>query len=148
MTSFTSDNAREACPSATTLPGAALVYAIAAVACALFGAVYEAFSHGVYSYFMIYAFAFPLVLGVVPCLVMMRCGACAPGRIATNAWNSGVATLAVGSLLIGALEIYGTTNRLVVVYPVVGLALLVAGLVRYVADVRKRGQRRLFEDLY
>ncbi len=140
MTSFTSDNARTVQPSATPLLGAALVYAIAAMACALFGAVYEAFSHGVYSYFMIYAFAFPLVLGVVPCLVMMRCGACAPGRIAANAWNSGVVTLAVGSNLMGAIEIYGTTNRLVVVYPVVGLVLLVVGLVSYVTGARKQGQ--------
>ena len=34
-----------------------------AVFCAFFGAVYEHFSFGVYSNFMIYAFAFPLAAG-------------------------------------------------------------------------------------
>jgi hypothetical protein len=33
---------------------------------AFFGAVYEAFGHGVYSYFMIYAFAFPPADGRSP----------------------------------------------------------------------------------
>ena len=33
---------------------------------AVFGGIYEYFSHGVYSYFMIYAFMIPLVLGTVP----------------------------------------------------------------------------------
>ena len=33
-------------------------YLLSTVICALFGAVYELFSHEVYSYYMIYAFAF------------------------------------------------------------------------------------------
>ena len=41
-----------------------LIDLIATVGCALFGAVYERFSHGVYSYWMLYTFAFPLALGV------------------------------------------------------------------------------------
>ena len=35
------------------------------------GAVYEHFGRGVYSYYMIYAFAFPLLMGVVPYSVML-----------------------------------------------------------------------------
>ena len=31
----------------------------------LFGAIYEYYSHGVYSYFMIYAFCLPLVFGAL-----------------------------------------------------------------------------------
>ena len=47
-------------------------YLTASVFCALFGAVYELFSHGVYSYWMIYAFAFPLLLGAIPCLAALQ----------------------------------------------------------------------------
>ena len=39
----------------------------------LFGAVYESFSHGVYSYFMLYAFAIPLVFGVTLYAVLLYC---------------------------------------------------------------------------
>ena len=38
----------------------AFVYLLVSLFCALFGAVYEVFSHEVYSFYMIYAFAFPL----------------------------------------------------------------------------------------
>ena len=44
----------------------ALLYLAASILCAMFGAVYEAFSHDVYSYFMIYAFLFPLIGGALP----------------------------------------------------------------------------------
>ena len=44
------------------------VYLSVTVFSALFGAVYELFSHGVYSYCMIYAFAFPLLLGDIPAI--------------------------------------------------------------------------------
>ena len=37
---------------------------------AVLGAVYELFSHGVYSYFMLYAFLFPLAGGALPLLAL------------------------------------------------------------------------------
>ncbi|MBR3245167.1 MAG: hypothetical protein IKN57_00260 [Parasporobacterium sp.] len=51
-----------------------LIYLIASIICAVFGAVYESFSHGVYSFFMIYAFAFPLLCGVLPFLLLTLAG--------------------------------------------------------------------------
>lgn len=98
---------------------------IAAAFFALFGAVYEAFSFGVYSYFMLYAFAFPLVMGGLVYAVLLLRGK-SPHGVFLNLWNSAVAALTVGSVFQGVLEIYGTTNRLAVVYPVAGgvLALL------------------------
>lgn len=44
----------------------ALLYLAATILCAVFGAVYEVFSHEVYSYYMIYAFLFPLIGGALP----------------------------------------------------------------------------------
>lgn len=42
------------------------VYLFLTLFCILFGAIYEVFSHGVFSYFMLYAFVVPLVGGVIP----------------------------------------------------------------------------------
>ena len=47
---------------------------------ALGGFVYEQFSHGVYSDFMVYAFLLPLVLGACPLLIRALCGKALPGR--------------------------------------------------------------------
>lgn len=44
----------------------ALIYLIISMFLAAAGAVYEHFSFGVYSYYMIYAFAVPLVGGTLP----------------------------------------------------------------------------------
>ena len=52
----------------------------ASIFLAFFGAIYELFSHEVYSYYMIYAFAIPLVLGAVP-YGWMALKEKAPGRI-------------------------------------------------------------------
>lgn len=94
---------------------------------ALFGAVYEAFSHGVYSYYMLYAFAFPLVLGVLPALLLGLRRKSLPRPI-QSIGNAAIATLTVGSLVSGALEIYGTTNPLTAVYWLLGGALLLTAL--------------------
>ncbi len=100
------------------------------------GAVYEHFSHGVYSYWMIYAFAFPLVMGVVPyTLLLMR--EKYPNRIFLNLWNSAIATLSVWSVMKGVLAIAGYTNSLIVVYPVVGVALALTAVVSVLMDLRR-----------
>lgn len=94
---------------------------------ALAGAVYERFSHEVYSYYMIYAFAFPLVMGVVPYTVLLLRGAC-PDRRFRQLWNSSVAAFSVGSFFAGVLAIAGYTNSLIVVYPIAGVVLAAAAL--------------------
>ncbi len=94
---------------------------------ALFGAVYEVFSHEVYSYYMIYAFAVPLVLGVLLYSLLLILKKY-PGKAAMNLWNSGIAALSVGCVFRGVLEIYGTTNSLIVVYSIAGFVFLIAGI--------------------
>lgn len=49
-----------------------------------------------------------------------------PGRFTRHAWNSGLAALTAGSLFKGVLDIYGTTNKLIVVYPIAAAVLLFA----------------------
>ena len=110
----------------------------AALFCAAFGAIYEIFSHGVYSYGMLYAFAFPLALGVLPFMLLTMLHAAYPNRFARGVYHAGIATLTVGSLVTGALEIYGTTNPLTLVYWIAGSILAAAGIVIYLVSLFHR----------
>ena len=118
-----------------------LIDLIAALFCVAFGAVYEVFSHGVYSYGMIYAFVFPLMLGVLPLMLITMLHAPYPNRFARGVYHAGIATLTVGSLVSGALEIYGTTNPLTLVYWITGGALVVCGIVTYLISLFHRTER-------
>ncbi len=117
-----------------------LIDLIAALFCALFGAVYEAFGHGVYSYGMLYAFAFPLALGVFPLYLIDVLRAPYPGKALRNLWHAGIAALTVGSIVTGVLEIYGTTNPLTAVYWILGAVFLTAGAVGYAVSCFGRKQ--------
>ena len=128
-----------------------IYYLAAAMLVATAGGVYEFFSHGVMSNYMIFAFTVPLLAGAVPNLPLLA-GA-VPNLLAGLTGNkkradrgnsaaaglqlAAVATLTAGSLMNGALEIYGTTNRLMAVYPVAGLALLTAALAAFVIQGRR-----------
>lgn len=103
-------------------------YLCGALGTGLFGFVYEQFSHDVWSVPMIYAFAIPLIGGALPFSVLALFGGREPGRFARTCWSLGMTTLTVGSLFAGVLEIYGTTNRLIVAYPVAGGLLCAAAL--------------------
>ena len=100
----------------------------ATVFVAFVGAVYEHFGRGVYSYFMIYAFAFPLVMGVVPYSIMLMRER-TPDQVFLNLWNSAIAALCVGSVFAGVLAIAGYTNTKILVYQIVGFALALAAVV-------------------
>ena len=95
---------------------------------ALFAAVYESMSHGVVSYYMVFAFAVPLLLGAGRSALRLARKAEAPGARSAALWDLGVGTLLTGSLVQGALAIYGTENHLTAVYPAAGVALLFMSL--------------------
>ena len=135
-----------------------LIYLVSAVFTALFGGVYELFSHGVYANTMVYAFAFPLVLGVLPFFLLSTalCGGLReeeepsgsdaalglyPRPLARYLYHCGVLTLTVGSLLSGVLEIYGTSNILLFTYWIAGPLLLLTAITLYVTGlVRRKGR--------
>jgi len=98
----------------------AFVYTLVTIFCALFGAVYEAFSHGVYAYGMLYAFAFPLLGGVLPAILFLRHGKTLPSETSQQLWHFGISAFTVGSLFSGALEIYGTSSGLTAMYWLAG----------------------------
>lgn len=115
-------------------------YLAAAAATAAAGQMYELFSHGVYSNYMIFAFLIPFTAGAIPNLIAAaftknRAATVRPGA-ASRLQLAAVATLTVGSLVEGALEIYGTTNRLMAFYPVAGFGLLTAAVLAYIRQSR------------
>ena len=106
-----------------------LVYLIIALFCALLGAIYELFSHEVYSYYMIYAFAFPLALGTLPFQIISVAKTKGyPHTLSRKLYHSGIAALTVGSIVRGVLDIYGTTNALSNFYWIFGALLVLAGI--------------------
>jgi hypothetical protein len=113
-----------------------LLYFCVTLFCAVAGAVYEHFSHGVSSIFMVYMFVIPLVGGCVPYTVFaLSPNKPFPGRFSRDLWNAGIATLTVGSFIQGVLEIYGTTSGLTIAYWINGAALCAAGITAYLARV-------------
>ena len=100
----------------------ALGYLVITILCAAFGAVYELYSYEVYSFYMLYAFAVPLLGGVLPYLIRSIRGTY-PAIVTRMTGHAAVATLTVGCIVAGVLEIYGTSNALVQGYWYVGISL-------------------------
>ncbi len=118
----------------------ALVYLLASLFCVLFGAVYELFGHGVYSYFMIYAFVFPLAGGTLPFFLLGLARVKKyPRASARRLYHSGIAALTVGSVIRGVLDIYGTANSLTAVYWAAGGVFIVSGAAVYLIQSFGRG---------
>lgn len=99
-------------------------YLAATLLAAAFGGIYEVFSHGIWSFFMVYAFAFPLLLGALPFAWLALRKRPLPCCWACRMHHAGVATLTMGSLVEGILAIYGATNHLTRWYWLVGIGLV------------------------
>ena len=104
-------------------------YLTATVLCLFFSGIYEFFSHNVYSPWMVFAFAVPLLGGTGPCTLLHFTGKEIRSGWWLWLWNSGLAVLTAGFLFRGILEIYGTTNPLESVYWLTGAAFLLLGCV-------------------
>ena len=101
----------------------------------IFSLVYELFSHQVYSNTMIYWFAIPLVIGAVPNLI----ATINPRLDVGSAWQKtmqafAVATLSIGSILQGIVEIYGTTNSLINYFFIAGGAFLLISIIIWIVN--------------
>lgn len=114
------------------------MYLLITLFCGLFSFVYELFSHGVYSPYMVCLFVIPLLLGVLPHLVPGFARANSP----TAQWQRltqsiAVATLTIGSALQGIVEIYGTTSDYIVYYAYAGFGLLILSAGLWLHDARQ-----------
>ncbi len=138
------------------------IYLIVSIVLMIAGAVYEHFSFGVYSYFMIYAFAIPLAGGALPFLAKymkgMRGANASSGAVEVSAYSGAaamasssgrheviyhlaLATLTAGSIVHGILAICGRPNSLTVIYLIAGLLLLAVTALSAVRSSANRMQK-------
>lgn len=83
-------------------------YGLLTLFCILFSVIYELFSHNVYSKYMIYAPLIPLIFGIIFFIFHKYFN-----KKSYAFYNSLCILLIIYSYIMGVLEIYGTTNKLV-----------------------------------
>ncbi len=97
------------------------------------GRIYEHFSHNIISFSMIYAFAYPLVLG---CLVMIILDKSSlrwqPGDLTFSIYNCGVFTIMLGTFVDGVFEIYGAASNYIKYYFMVGPGLMIIAVILFI----------------
>lgn len=120
------------CPAGNAHRKTAWRYLIASAGCVLLAFIYAQFSHGVYSPFMTYMFAIPLVGGALPALACHVANAKPAPQLTRQAWGLAIACLTVASCLRGVFEIAGTASTLVWGYPLVAFVLAAVALVAFV----------------
>ena len=105
-------------------------YLILSIFFIIFGYIYELFSHNVYSTYMMYAFLIPFILGtLIYFLIYKPSFYNALNYTAMKLYNCSIITLTIGSIIKGFLDIYGTTNNLIIVYLVVSISLVIISLI-------------------
>ncbi len=115
---------------------ASYIYLFLSILCMIFGLVYGEFGHGVYSRYMIYAFMFPLIGGAFPFLTLYIIPAIPyPGKITRDLWHCGIATITIGSLVRGALNVYGTVNPMDKIYGYVAVPLVAIAAIMYIISL-------------
>ena len=105
------------------------IYMLTTLFCIVFNYIYSLFGHGVSSPYMSYAFVFSLVLGVLGFTVIGRLNLV--NRTAFNLYNAGIATLTVGSILRGIIDIAGADTVYPAYYFFVGTIFVVVSGVIY-----------------
>lgn len=108
---------------------------IATVFCVLFAVTYNHFGHGVQSFYMTYMFLCPLILGMMFYgAILLISKAKNISRFSFNIYNSGVATLTIGSMLMGIFEIAGTASEYIIAYGGLGSAMIIIGFITYILN--------------
>ena len=115
-------------------------YLYMSIFCGIFGLIYEHFSHNVYSGFMLFSFLIPLISTIL-CFIMYKSKGRIHNRVNNNLLFASTITLTLGSLLKGVLDIYGTTNKLVIIYLYLGIGLLIINLILYIINLYKLKQK-------
>ena len=100
---------------------------------ALFGCVYEQFSHNVHTVYMWFAWIWVLGFGVIPYALMYFLPVkWVPGTLSESLYNLGVAMLTVRSIYMGVIIIYNTTgDNMALLYLVLAISSLFIGALLY-----------------
>nr|WP_320024369.1 hypothetical protein [uncultured Acetobacterium sp.] len=108
------------------------VYAILSLVAIGINFIYGQFGHGVHSAAMTWMFLYPLLGGALFYFLLERLKSgmtqFAPFRFGYNSYNSGIATLTVGSFLKGILEIAGTNSLYLVFFTIMGWLFIAVGV--------------------
>lgn len=108
-------------------------YAAITLFCLVLFIVYSIFSHGVYSNYMTFLFAWPMLLGFVPSLLIAKVSSLSePSNLTKALYHAGLASVTVSSLLRGIFEIAGTSSPYQMPLMYFGIGMLVAGVIVYV----------------
>ena len=97
--------------------------------CILFEVVYAHFGHGVCSSYMTFMFLYPCVGGAALFGLFNLARRHPFPRFSYNAYNSGIATLTVGSSLHGVFDIAGTASSFVPIFFWLGAAFIAVALI-------------------
>ena len=111
-----------------------ILYICITVFIAIFGFVYEQFSHNVHTLYMYLAWLWVLGFGVIPYLLLYLLPIkIMPGFITECIYNLGVAFLTARSIYCGVIIIYGTTGeQMIMVYSILASICLIAGSLLFV----------------
>ena len=112
------------------------------VFCLVFYLIYNMFSHGVKSPYMTYLFAWPLILGFLPCIIIyvisrIKHSVIHIDAVSDNAFCSGAAALTVSSLLKGIFDIAGTASVYQTWLSYAGAALIIIGIIHFIIVLLK-----------
>ena len=101
---------------------------------ALFGCIYEQFSHNVHTFYMWFAWIWVLGFGFVPYLLLYLLPIQkVPGLIPECIYNFGVAMLTFRSIYKGVIIIYNTTgDTMILVYTILSICSLFLGITLYI----------------
>ncbi len=107
----------------------------------IFSLIYELFSHGVYSKYMMFAFSIPLILGTLLYLIIFKFKINKRlSYIGMKIYNCFIITLTFGSIMKGFLDIYGTTNKFISIYLIISVFLLLLSIfINIIFNVKKKG---------
>ncbi len=112
-----------------------LVYLGLTAFCIVFDRVYFLVGHGVESDFMMWMFLYPLLGGMLPLgllwIFVDHAFEVPFFRIAYNAFNTGMATLMLGSALSGVIEIAGTSSPYPRLFLIFGWIIYAIGILLY-----------------
>ncbi len=100
---------------------------------ALFGFVYEQFSHNVHTFYMWFAWIWVLGFGFIPYLLFYLLPIKrVPGLVSESVYNFGVAMITFRSIYKGVIIIYNTTgDDMIIAYTIISIVSLVGGALLY-----------------
>ena len=96
----------------------------------VFAIIYECFSHGVVSYFMILAFLIPLLNLILNCIFIYS--KFKVTRLSKNLISMSIYTFTFFSIMKGVLDIFGTTNNLIFIYLMIKYVNLMLSMINYI----------------